>query len=172
LVENSMTRSVWAITSGGEGESSSAAKNRLTGKIESIFTRALVDSLDPENEQSIFKKGENIVNVLDLSSHLLKTMKFSIIGNMYLPLCGPLAKSPTPLNFAHKGIPLFSNSLHFFTLNIPKIICSQRKEQMKNIPFSDRLFRISSTDEKLLKELIKQYVLKVYINSKMETEKG
>ena len=54
LLQNSVIKSVWGLTSGGSEEVGERMDSNR-GKHLSILTRALIESLDPENKDSIFK---------------------------------------------------------------------------------------------------------------------
>ena len=126
-----MIRSVWAITSGGE-EVVSANKNKETNEFDSIFTRALLKTLDVENEESIFKKEGNVSSALSLTLQVMKNMKFTLNSKIHLPECKALAKSSTSSNLSQKGIPMFSSSPENLILKIKKGLYKENIELLSS----------------------------------------
>ena len=135
-----MIKSVWGLTSGG-AEKVIAKLFKEHKKHLSVFTKALINSLNPENKSSIFKNGK-ISDLTILYDDVKKNMNFENLDNGHVVGCGPLT-GVSSSNFSEKGIPIFASSLEALTISSSKIKISKKKkltELLKPAPYS--LYRL------------------------------
>ena len=125
-----MIKSVWGLTSGGS-EVVSSRKDFKTGIFFSVLTKVLVESLDPENKDSIFKFG-NISDLSHLFSSVKEKMSYDKISLSHLPGCGSFVQISSS-NISEKGIPVFSSSFNHLKVRATKEIIFQRKKQIERL---------------------------------------
>lgn len=158
LVQNSMIKSVWGLTAGGE-EIAKTRKNKNTNKYHSVLTSALIEALNPENKDSIFKNK----SVSDISKLLLKVnknIKQSVFeGNKIstqLTNCGPLLYISSS-GVLEKGAPIFSSSKNNLIFKLRKNMILERKVQVEKIhssPYS--LYKLTPLKKISLEDLQKE----------------
>ena len=137
LLQNSVIKSVWGLTSGGSEEVGERMDSNR-GKHLSILTRALIESLDPENKDSIFKSGK-ISDLSHLFSSVKQKMDYGKNSLAHFPGCGSFLQISSS-NVSEKGITLFSSSFGHLKVKTTKALIFKRKKQMEELISSPYYF--------------------------------
>ena len=141
LVQNSLIKSIWGLTSGGP-ETVDAIKDPKTKYFRSIFTKALIESLDKDSENSLFIDTE-IYNLEALFSKINENMKFTTNSPRFqLPGFGSFTYVNS-LNLSERSIPVFSSSFEHLKKQITKKIFLQRKSQISQLVINIDPIKIS-----------------------------
>ena len=151
FVQNSFTKSVWAITAGGE-EIVSGKKFQSKDFFMSQFTYQLVESLDPSKNYAL--RNKKVIDLVDLFSFIKKNMSYSAFEKIQTPHCGPLFSSSQSSDLC--GVPMFSSNNYIIEIEKKHIVNEKNNFQKKG----------SILSEKILLSETKNYFRNYYKNLK------
>ena len=90
ILENSMQKSIWALTSSDSTEKSLGSK--IEENSVSVFTNALLSAFDPKNKHFLFQNS-NLSQVTDLFNSVTRSMHFGETQNPHIARLGSLNDS-------------------------------------------------------------------------------
>ena len=132
FLQNSLTKSVWALTAGrydeeviGQGKSSLIKT--------SLFTTQFVNALNPKHENYVLR-NKKVIDLNQLFTCIKKNMKFPWFGAKHIPLCAEISlkSSKNISNFTFCGLPMFSSNNHHYLLKLEKQFIEDEKKKASN----------------------------------------
>ena len=134
FLQNSLTKSVWALTAGRHdekviGKSSSLIKT-------SLFTTQFVNALNPKHEKYLLR-NKKVIDLNQLFTCIKEKMKYKLSSKFHIPLCAEIPMEPfkNTSNFFFSGLPMFSSNDYHYLLNLEKQFIIDEKKKASTTKF-------------------------------------